>query len=280
MFSPIFDSSFSMDSSTTNNNNETESGFLSAKLTLDMSFNRNPEGRFACDDVDPLEQQGPDFVQPTPSFGSIAEEYSGLEGLLEAWKFPLRTDFARGIIWGPFRHYRGNSYAELASPETAIENLRSYAEHAMFPARIPQAPVRRQRIFPILRAPQPQQQQPQSTPSSIPTTSASTTTKSSSKRRRRPSTTSFIIPREPRPSRAAAIKSAQLQLAARTAAQKPLSSSSRRPRRPSPPQPTSANKKPKFIHLEIAVQPSPKSDLPIRRIRLCATSLLKYGDLL
>ncbi|PLW32975.1 hypothetical protein PCASD_20095 [Puccinia coronata f. sp. avenae] len=274
-----------------------EGSFLSPKLTLDMSFNRNPEGRFASD-VDPLDQQAPDFVAPVPTFEGILDEMDGLDEVLETWKFPLRTDFARGIIWGPFRHYRGNSYADLATPEAAIEDLRSYDEHAMFPAR-PQPIVRRQRIFPILRTPEAtsptvvnslssslvsesssshsatESHFSTSTQSSCTTNTsvtisvktsstkassrsakksaaaASSSSASSTKRRRKtvaPST------RPPRPSRAAAIK-----------ARNSFRLQARYLRKPSQP------RKPKFVGIDIS--------LPISRIRLCATSLLKYGDL-
>ncbi|KAI7943988.1 hypothetical protein MJO28_011516 [Puccinia striiformis f. sp. tritici] len=272
MFSPAFTSSFpsyttsDMEWSPTTN----ESSFLSPKLTLDMSFNRNPEGQFASD-VDPLEQVG-DYVPPQPTFPDIESEVAGLDDAFSAWKFPLRTDFARGIIWGPFRHCRGNSYAELA-PEFAIESARSYADHSMAPAR-PQAPVRRQRIFPILRTPSPEtvslsasvassssSVDSSSPASSISSSSSSNLRKSSSKRRRR---TTTIITRTSRPSRAAAIKATKLQ---QSQSRYYSSRRSRSPRLSS----SSSRKKSKFVHVAIA--------LPIRRIRLCATSQLKYTDL-
>ncbi|POW21880.1 hypothetical protein PSHT_01844 [Puccinia striiformis] len=273
MFSPAFTSSFpsyttsDMEWSPTTN----ESSFLSPKLTLDMSFNRNPEGQFASD-VDPLEQVG-DYVPPQPTFPDIESEVAGLDDAFSAWKFPLRTDFARGIIWGPFRHCRGNSYAELATPEFAIESARSYADHSMAPAR-PQAPVRRQRIFPILRTPSPEtvslsasvassssSVDSSSPASSISSSSSSNPRKSSSKRRRR---TTTIITRTSRPSRAAAIKATKLQ---QSQSRYYSSRRSRSPRLSS----SSSRKKSKFVHVAIA--------LPIRRIRLCATSQLKYTDL-
>ncbi|KNZ62871.1 hypothetical protein VP01_1213g8 [Puccinia sorghi] len=207
MFSPVFASSFSFDSQSSSKTVNTDgSTFLSAKLTLDMSFNRHPEGRFASD-VDPLDQSGSTFVQPTPTFESVHEETYGLDTVLHQWKFPLRTDFARGIIWGPFRHCRGNSYADLASPEAALENLHSASSPSLgLPPYRPSSHNKR--------------------------------------RRRLSSTTTFST----RPSRAAPI-----------IASKSL-------------QTTRQPKKAKFITLAITLT-------PVRRIRLCATSQLKYTDL-
>ncbi|WAR60447.1 hypothetical protein PtB15_9B386 [Puccinia triticina] len=69
----------------------------------------------------------------TPSLAHHADIDPGLESVLDGWRFPLRTDFARGIIWGPFRHTRGNSYHD--GPDPALDRSRSYHEHSMAPAR-------------------------------------------------------------------------------------------------------------------------------------------------
>ncbi|OAV98371.1 hypothetical protein PTTG_25637 [Puccinia triticina 1-1 BBBD Race 1] len=228
-------------------------GFLSAKLTLDMSFNRTPSLAHHAD-IDPLSQPPPDAPPPpAPTFADPTTEPSGLESVLDGWRFPLRTDFARGIIWGPFRHTRGNSYHD--GPDPALDRSRSYHEHSMAPARAQPAGRRHQRIFPILR--------PQSSSSLASSASASCHSSSDSSSGSASSgsaSSAAAAPTTPPPTRPAS-PTVYLQTQARLLHQAAKALQARsKPTRP-----------PQLFTLNIA----PLG--PHRRIRLCPSSQLKYG---
>lgn len=221
------------------------------KFNLDMSFNRHPIGTFSSD-PDPFSLEPAHTLPiPTPTFDHDDEPSEDeLVEALARWKFSIRTDHARGLIWGPFKDLPDDDDHLDAPKPSSVPTLTQASP--LTPSK-PTSPIRRQRIFPILRSPILIHIKPKR-PSSTRATSSTTTP--NLKRSRQSSSGSTCI-YDSKPTQPPAL---------------PRSSRLRQPSATKVP----SRKKAKFV--KIAVVLPVQSVNPKSRIRLCTTSQLKYGN--